>query len=324
MFSFLAVFSTAQGWIELGTLIFLEMVLGIDNLVFIAITTDRLPESKRHIGRRFGLLAALCMRIMLLCMISWLASLHTTLFTIPFLSGEMAQITARDIIMLAGGLYLIYKGISELISKIRIESEDVDVRGEGKERKHINLAHAIALIAVMDIIFSLDSVITAVGMVNELPIMIAAVIIAVMVMIIFADPISEFINKHSGIKILALSFIAFIGVVLTCEGLNVELSTPAVYFSMGFALIVQIIEIKWDKKGAFITIAALFAATLGISFLVKPITWWMPIVGAVASFVIIGLLALYDKNLAVAMAEGEAHHEAKNDKIQNGGMLKGE
>ncbi|MGI6220375.1 MAG: TerC family protein [Coriobacteriales bacterium] len=319
MLDALAIFSTPQAWVELATLTFLELVLGIDNLVFIAITTDRLPDHRKSLGRRAGLVGALCMRIVLLCMISWLASLHTPLLTLEFLEGDMAQITARDIIMLAGGIYLVYKGIRELVGKIGLEEERH--AESGGEMRHIGLVHAVALIMVMDIIFSLDSVITAVGMVNDLPIMIAAVMIAVAIMIIFANPISEFINRNSGVKILALCFIVIIGVVLFCEGIDVHLHKIAVYYAMGFALIVQIFEIRWKLKGAFITTAVLLVLSLGLSFVFPgTIHIYMGVLGAVASMAIIGLQQLYLRNLSRLKTEGahKSHHTDRAHKKDPG------
>lgn len=309
MLDILAVFSTPQAWVELLTLTFLELVLGIDNLVFIAITSDKLPDNKKSLGRRLGLIGALCMRIALLCMVSWLASLHVTLFTIPLLEGDMAAVTARDVIMLAGGIYLIYKGIAELKAKVTLADED-PADPEGKNAKRIGLVHAVALIMVMDIIFSLDSVITAVGMVNDLPIMIAAVMVAVLIMIIFADPIANFINEHSGVKILALCFIVIIGVVLTCEGLDVHIYKIAVYYAMGFALIVQIVEIRFGLRGAWATMGVLLALSIALSLLVpETIHLSMGFIGVVASGVIIGFLQLYERNLAAAKAALEGDED---------------
>lgn len=305
MLDFFSIFASPQAWVELATLTFLELVLGIDNLVFIAITTDRLPDNKKHIGRRLGLFGALVMRIILLCCISWLASLHATLFTIGFLPGAMGEINARDIIMLAGGAYLVYKGITELIGKITLKEEREEAE-TGQQRKRIGLAHAVGLIMMMDVIFSLDSVITAVGMVNDLPIMITAVMVAVAVMIIFADPISEFINAHSGVKILALSFIVIIGVVLLCEGFDIELNKVAVYFSMGFALIVQIVEIKWKLKGAFISAAILLVASVGLDFAFpEVIEVYMPAMALVLSLIIVWLQSIHEKHLAKLMKAAE-------------------
>ena len=298
---FLSAFSTPQAWIELGTLMFLELALGIDNLVFIVITSERLDKEKQHIGRRLGLLGALCMRILLLCTISFLASITATLFTIPFIPGEAGEVTARDLIMLAGGIYLIYKGISELHSMITLEDEHAEAKGHPK--KHLTIPQAVGLIMVMDVVFSLDSVITAVGLVNDLPIMITAVICAVMIMIIFADPIANFIDNHSGIKILALCFILMVGFILTCEGFNLELDKNAVYYAMAFTLICQIVEIKWSYKGAGICSVILLAASIVIAMFVPAIKIYMGFIGIAVSLIVLYLLYMYERNLAAFKEE---------------------
>lgn len=298
---FLAVFSTPQAWIELFTLMFLELALGIDNLVFIVITSERLDKDKQRLGRRLGLLGALCMRILLLCTISFLASITATLFTVPFIPGEAGEVTARDLIMLVGGIYLIYKGISELRSMITLEEEHAEATGNPK--KHLTIPQAVGLIMVMDVVFSLDSVITAVGLVNDLPIMITAVICAVLLMIVFADVISNFIDKHSGIKILALCFILMVGFILTCEGFNLELDKTAVYYAMAFTLICQIIEIRWDYKGAVICSVVLLAASIVLALLVPVIKIYMGFVGVAASLIVLYLLSVYERNLAAFKEE---------------------
>lgn len=243
---FLSAFMSGEAIVELLTLIFLEMVLGIDNLVFIAITTNRLPESKQHIGRRVGLMGALCMRIALLCTISWIVSFTTPLFTLPYVG---TPITVRSLVLIAGGIYLVYKGITEIRDKVQLKEERAEVGYEGAEAPHkIGLVQAVVTIMIMDIVFSLDSVITAVGLVNQLPIMIAAVMIAVFVMIIFADPISDFINKHAEVKILALTFILLVGVVLVCSGLDIEIPSAMIYFAMFFCLAVELIQMRYNSN----------------------------------------------------------------------------
>lgn len=248
---FLDVFTSPDAWVGLITLIFLELVLGIDNLVFICLTTDRLPENKQHIGRRFGLLAALIMRILLLFSITWVMSLQVTLFTLPFDTSTLPldpDVSGRDLILFVGGLYLIYKGIAGLYEKISLK-EERETHGHPEAKSTlIGLPQAVLTIAAMDVIFSLDSVITAVGMVGELPIMVIAVIVAVLVMIIFADPIAGFISKHSEIKILALTFIVIVGVMLTCESFEIHLSKGAVYFAMGFALALDLLQMWYNKR----------------------------------------------------------------------------
>ncbi len=243
---FFAAFSTSQAWVELLVLIFLEMVLGIDNLVFIAITTNRLPEEKRHIGRRFGLLGALCMRILLLCTITWIVSHNDPLFVLPVVG---TPITVRSLVLIIGGIYLIYKGISELHEKVTLKEELAEVgHPDALAARRVGLPQAIVTIMVMDIVFSLDSVITAVGLVGSLPIMITAVILAVLVMIVFADPISDFINDHADIKILALTFILLVGCILVCSGLSIEIPETTVYFAMFFALAVNLIQMLYARN----------------------------------------------------------------------------
>jgi predicted tellurium resistance membrane protein TerC len=244
---FFSAFTSGEALVQLLTLIFLELVLGIDNLVFIAITTNRLPASKQHIGRRLGLMGALAMRVAMLCALSLLVGLSATLFTVPVLN---IPITARSIVLVVGGTYLIFKGIDELRDKLALKEEREAASGleGGRASSQIGLAQAIGTIVAMDAVFSLDSVITAVGLANSLPIMIVAVMVAVMVMIAFADPISNFINKHAEMKILALAFIVVIGVTLVCSGLGVELPEEAVYFAMFFCLGVVLILMRYRSN----------------------------------------------------------------------------
>jgi predicted tellurium resistance membrane protein TerC len=239
---------------------FLELVLGVDNLVFIAITTDRLPESKQVFGRRFGLVAALIMRIILLCFASWIISLHLTLFSLPFaLPGMDPAISGKDLILLAGGAYLVFKGIQELVEKLSLKEEEARLVPSAKPQRRIGLPQAIGTIAVMDIIFSLDSVITAVGMVDILLIMIIAVIAAVMVMIIFANPIAEFINANPEVKILALTFIVAVGLKLVIEALGFELHIVGIdfdgldlmlYFGLLLSLVLTILQMYYNNRMA--------------------------------------------------------------------------
>lgn len=253
----IAIFSMPGAWVQLLILLFLEIALGIDNLVFIAITTDRLPDDKKVIGRRVGLLAALCMRIILLSFASWIISLKLTIFTLPFNTSIIdPEFSGKDIILLAGGAYLIYKGIEELSVMLSMKEETAGVSSE-KARQKIGLLQAIATIAVMDIVFSLDSVITAVGLVNELLIMILAVMIAVLLMIIFANIISEFINNNPEIKLLALAFIVAVGVKLVIASLGIEVPLGSsgidgidiiLYVALGFALILTVIQMLYNHR----------------------------------------------------------------------------
>lgn len=254
-----SIFTGPEAWVSLLTLTFLEVVLGIDNLVFIAITSARLPEEKQHIGRKIGLAGAMIMRICLLCLISWIMQLTTPLFQIEAIQihGEALSISVRDLILICGGLYLIYKGISELRDKLNLVEEKAIAGHHEADLKKINLVQAVTTIMIMDIVFSLDSVITAVGLSGQLLVMIPAVIIAVTVMIIFADPISNFINKHAEMKILALTFITVIGILLILEGLELVtgiellgmgLENLMVYFAMLFAVVLEFIQMRYNKN----------------------------------------------------------------------------
>lgn len=252
MFDF-SIFSTPEAWISLVTLMFLEIILGVDNIVFISLTADRLAPEKRHIGRKLGLAGALVMRILFLSIASFLVHISNPLFTIDlgFWSHGMS---VRDIILLLGGAYLIYKGIKELIDMIGLkELKEAHAAEEGTSH-FIKLPQAVGTIMVMDIVFSIDSVITAVGLADHLIIMVLAVIIAVILMMVFIDPISEFINRNAEMKILALTFIAMIGLLLVLDSLGIHtgielldmsLEKLMVYFAMLFSVIMEIIQIKY-------------------------------------------------------------------------------
>lgn len=254
----LSIFTTPEAWISLITLLFLEIVLGVDNLVFIAITTDRLPAEKQHLGRKIGLLGALFMRIIFLCFASFLVHMTTPLFTIPFIEihGEPMGFSVRDLVLLAGGIYLIYKGIDEIRSVLNLTEEKEQHEPE-VHRSAITLPQAVITIMVMDLVFSIDSVITAVGLAQHLIIMILAVIVAVVLMMAFIDAISNFINQHTEIKILALVFIVMIGILLTLDGLGINsgieildmhLEKLMVYFAMVFSIILELIQMKYKKN----------------------------------------------------------------------------
>ena len=250
----LSIFTTPEAWISLITLLFLEIVLGVDNLVFIAITTDRLPAEKQHLG----LLGALFMRILFLCFASFLVHMTTPLFTIPFIEihGEPMGFSVRDLVLLAGGIYLIYKGIDEIRSVLNLTEEKEQHEPE-VHRSAITLPQAVITIMIMDLVFSIDSVITAVGLAQHLIIMILAVIIAVVLMMVFIDAISNFINQHTEIKILALVFIVMIGILLTLDGLGINsgieildmhLEKLMVYFAVVFSIILELIQMKYKKN----------------------------------------------------------------------------
>ncbi len=241
----LATFSQPAAWIAVLTLSLLEIVLGIDNLVFIAILTSQLEDRKRKTARQLGLVAALFTRLALLFSLSWIARLTTPLIEITWIPGLDApfDVTGQTIVLLGGGLFLIYKAVSEIYHKVELKDEGI--RPSGATR---SLGSVILNIALMDVIFSLDSVITAVGMVNDIPIMIAGVVIAMIVMVAFADPVANFINEYASLKILALAFLLMIGTLLTAEAMHFTVPKAFVYFAMFFALGVQLIQMRYEAN----------------------------------------------------------------------------
>ena len=256
----LSIFATPEAWISLVTLIFLEIILGVDNIVFITITTDRLKESQQHIGRKLGLAGALLMRIIFLCFASYLVHMTTALFTVD-LGIYRHGFSVRDLVLLLGGIYLLYKGIEELTSVVKVtdlrEEHDAKHSKDTSKGRIIGLPQAIATIMVMDVVFSIDSVITAVGLADHLIIMIIAVITAVLLMMVFIDVVSDFINKHVEMKILALCFITVIGILLIVDGagfhtgielLGMGLEKLLVYFAMVFSAIVVFIQLAYKKN----------------------------------------------------------------------------
>lgn len=224
-------------WISLLTLTGLEIVLGIDNVIFISILAGKLPAHQQDRARKLGLTLALVTRIALLCSLAWMMRLTTPLFTL-FNTG----ISGRDLILLLGGLFLIAKSTHEIHGKL--EGED----GAATTRLAPSFAAVIVQILILDIVFSLDSVITAVGMANVLGVMIAAVIIAVIVMLVFAAAISGFVDRHPTIKMLALSFLLMIGVTLVADGLHHHVPKGYIYFSMAFSLGVEMLNLRMRAK----------------------------------------------------------------------------
>jgi predicted tellurium resistance membrane protein TerC len=224
-------------WIGLLTLTVLEIVLGIDNIIFISILTGRLPQRDQPKARRLGLMLAMAMRIGLLLSIVWIARLTTPLFAV---FGH--PISGRDLILLVGGLFLLYKATHEIHGKL--EGEE----GEGDARIAASFAGVLAQIAVLDIVFSLDSVITAVGMAEQLWVMIAAVVLAVGVMLFAAGPVSAFVSRHPTVKMLALAFLLLIGMSLIAEGLGHHIPKGYVYFAMGFSVFVEALNLRVSAR----------------------------------------------------------------------------
>lgn len=229
-----------EAWVALITLTMLELVLGIDNLVFIAILTDRLPRAERPLAYKLGLAGAMLTRVLLLLGLSWVMHLTNTLFTV--LDND---ISGRDIIVLVGGLFLIGKSAHEIFEKVELRDDEED--GDGAAGRS-TMTSIVIQIAIMDIIFSLDSVITAVGMVEEVEIMITAIVLAVLMMLVFARRIGEFVNEHPSMKILALSFMLLIGVLLVAEGFDQHLPKGYIYASMGFAIFVELVNMRFRKN----------------------------------------------------------------------------
>ncbi|MDP2180973.1 MAG: TerC family protein [Actinomycetota bacterium] len=237
----LELLSQPSSWIAIATLALLEIVLGIDNLIFIAIVSSRLPASQQLLARRIGLVTALVMRILLLLTLSWILGLTRPLVEFHVF-GHLVELTGRSIILLVGGLFLVYKATTEIYHKTELKDEEEHASG----KKAAAFGAVIANIAIMDIIFSLDSVITAVGMVDEVPLMVVAIVIAMAVMVAFADPVSNFVNDHPSVKILALAFLLMIGMLLTAEAFEVVVPKGYVYFAMAFSLLVEFAQMRYQ------------------------------------------------------------------------------
>lgn len=228
-----------QAWIAFATLTALELVLGIDNIVFISILVDKLPKARQEVARRLGLFMAMFIRVGLLMVLSWIVGLTAPVFTVI---GQ--EISGRDLILICGGLFLIWKSTGEIHQSL--EGEE----GHASSAVQATFAAVIVQIMVVDMVFSLDSIITAVGMVDSLPVMIAAVIVSVGLMMLFAGAIGRFVSDHPTIKMLALSFLVVVGVVLIAEGFEYHVPKGFVYFAMAFSLSVEMLNIRMRRKSA--------------------------------------------------------------------------
>ena len=229
--------STPESWIALLTLTALEIVLGIDNIIFISIIAGKLPENQQKIGRQVGLVMAMLTRILLLFSIAWLTRLTTPLFSV-----FSHEISGRGIILIIGGLFLLGKSTFEIHE--RLEGEE----GHGDQKVAVSLSGVIIQIMLLDIVFSLDSVITAVGMVDEIAIMVTAVVVAVGIMLFASNPISDFVNDRPTLKILSLSFLLLIGFSLVADGLGFHIPKGYIYFAMGFSVFVEVINLQVRGK----------------------------------------------------------------------------
>jgi predicted tellurium resistance membrane protein TerC len=231
--------SNPQAWIAFATLTALELVLGIDNIIFISILVDKLPKARREFARKLGLFMAMFMRIGLLLVLAWIVGLVAPLFTVL----DQA-ISGRDLILILGGLFLIWKSTGEIHQSL--EGDEA----HGASAVKATFTSVILQIMVVDLVFSLDSIITAVGMVDDVRIMIAAVIVSVALMMLFAGPIGRFVSDHPTIKMLALAFLVVVGVVLVAEGFGHHVPKGYVYFAMAFSLGVEMINIRMRKTKA--------------------------------------------------------------------------
>ncbi|MFG0242809.1 MAG: TerC family protein [Phycisphaerales bacterium JB054] len=235
-------FFSLAGLGALATLTLLEVVLGIDNIVFLAILTNKLDPKQQKIARRIGLGLALVARVLLLLAIGWMMQLTKPLFTLPVVDHSFS---GRDLILLGGGLFLLTKATIEIYHAV-----EGDHTGRVEKRAYASFGIVVSQIVAMDLIFSLDSVITAVGMTQNIPIMITAVVIAIVIMLIFAGPISAFIEKHPSLKLLALAFLVLIGVLLTADGLGQHLPRGYVYAAMAFSIFVELLQMRAGAKKA--------------------------------------------------------------------------
>ncbi len=224
--------------VSLLTLIALEVILGIDNVIFISILANKLPASQQKKARFYGLILAMFLRLGLLAMVAWIMKLNNDLFTV-FNQG----ISAKDLILIVGGLFLLYKSSAEIYHKMEGE--------QGNQTTNIKAAtfgQVILQILIMDLVFSVDSIITAIGMVDEVWIMYVAIVVTVLLMLVAAEPISNFVNKHPSFKMLALSFLLLIGVALVSEGLGFEIPKGYIYFSMAFSLLVNVFQMRMHRN----------------------------------------------------------------------------
>jgi predicted tellurium resistance membrane protein TerC len=226
-----------QAWIAFATLVALEIVLGVDNIIFISILAGKLPANQQNSARTVGLGLALVMRVILLFSLSWVIALTEPLFTV-----FTQEISGRDLILLLGGLFLLAKATFEIHENLEGE------RGHASARVTATFTSVIVQIFLLDAVFSLDSVITAIGMVEQIGIMIAAVVVAIVFMMFFAGPVGQFVHRHPTVKMLALSFLLLIGLTLIVEGFDVHIPKGYIYFAMGFSVFVEMLNLRLRRK----------------------------------------------------------------------------
>ena len=260
----IALFSEPGAWLALFTLVTLEIILGIDNLVFIAILSNKLPPEQQARARRIGLALALIMRIAMLLLIGWLVTLTTPLFDLGIVGspGEHGAPTfetafsGRDLILLAGGLFLLWKATKEIHHNMDPEGASGEMLDKDKSAVQMGFSAAIAQIIALDLVFSIDSILTAVGMTDEVPIMVIAVVITVCIMLIAADPLARFIERNPTIVMLALSFLVMIGLVLIADGFGFHVPKGYIYVAMGFSVGVELLNMASRNRRARVKEAA--------------------------------------------------------------------
>lgn len=242
--------SEPETWIALVTLVALEIVLGVDNVIFISILSGKLPPKDQPRARTTGIMLAVVTRILLLTLLSWIIGLKETLFTLPIVDVD---ITGKGLVLLTGGLFLLWKSTKEIHNKLEGE------QGHASAKVSATFASVIIQIALLDIVFSLDSVITAVGMVKHIEIMVMAVILAAIIMISVAGPVSEFVERHPTVKMLALSFLMLIGFTLVAEAFHVEIPKPYIYFAMAFSMFVELLNLRVRNQGRPVNLREAYA-----------------------------------------------------------------
>lgn len=235
------VFAHTSAWVSLLTLTFLEIVLGVDNIIFISIVTQKLPEDKRKLGQNIGLLLAMALRIVLLFFLGWILSLKENL--LPASWGF--ELTGKGIILIAGGIFLIYKSTSEIHHKLTGDDDEFHVSNTEKSGAFLAV---LVQIAVLNIVFSFDSILTAVGIADQIAVMIVSVVLSIAIMMLFTQPVGRLVAKYPTIQMLALSFLIMIGVTLIMEGFGREVDKTFVYVAVAFSMIVEILNIRFRKK----------------------------------------------------------------------------
>lgn len=241
----LELFSRPETWVSLLTLTFLEVVLGIDNIIFVSIVAGKLPPEEQRRARTIGLTLALVFRVALLLGVSWIVKWQQPLFTIP-IGTDGFGVAGRDLILFVGGLFLIWKSTGEIHDKFELADDSAEERKAALKRRSIG--QVILQITLLDIVFSFDSILTAVGLAREVEIMIVAVVVAMGIMLAFSTPVANFVNRHASVKMLALSFLIMIGMMLVAEAAHFEIPKGYVYFAMAFSLMVEMLNLRLNRK----------------------------------------------------------------------------